>query len=259
MAKKRKKGHPKKHKNPQQDSEQIAQNIEQEVLLETKKRKTKQLAIGSVVLIIGLVILGIFTNMLGVGPFGYRVLRYGSNQLFLYNHTNKWVFVTIDEGETFEVEPLKTKWIPIIGGTSHIVTTDEDEKLLEEFDVFTDNTNQFYHIEFNDSVCIVRTDVTPYYVKSKDKGMKIVQKIFPSERIFPIPRQNVILPQKTFPDKLAGDTEKVFWIETVNCILLEEGEGIILELLQTRFRDRRKRYLEEKEHYKKTLERQGQW
>ena len=303
---------PRKRKPPHQkvlESDRIADQIVKEVAQEIRQRKLRQLITSSAVVAVALIVLGVLTHLLGMGVFGYRLWLYGNNQVFLFNHTTRWVSVSIDGSTPTDVAPLSTEWAPIIGGTSHIVTKDigsdvsepprgsikacvagrlgstpysvhrciktwtssakairlavrpfDEPTMLEEFDVFVDGTNLFYHIEIESSVCLVQVDVTDYYRKTKKgKRMRIIRKIYPDETTFPIPETNIILPTKTFPDQLVGDSEKIIWIETVNCALLEEEEYLVIEVLQTRFRDRRERYKEEKELYRQALEREGAW
>ena len=97
----------------------------------------KRWLVPGAVALAGLAAFGLVTWLLGLGPFAYRQILYGSTEIYLLNMTEQPVFVTLDRGKAIEVPPEGAERTPLLGGTTTISTRDAGGALVEEVEAVT--------------------------------------------------------------------------------------------------------------------------
>ncbi len=181
------------------------------------------LGIGTVILLI----FGLVTWALGLGPFAYRQIFYGTSELYMLNMTDQHVEVTLDKGTAIPLKPEGVERTPILGGTTLLVTNDKDGKTLEQHEIFVDGNPIFYNVQ--GERCMVLSDVSSFYLNKADKGIKILKTFDKGQSIIPLPHDRIIWPRQTLRDQVKGAEHGVAWIELVACSLLDPDERHILE------------------------------
>jgi hypothetical protein len=177
----------------------------------------------------GLAAFGLVTWMLGLGPFAYRQILYGSTEIYLLNMTPRPVFVTLDSGRPIEVGPEEAERTPLLGGTTTLTTRDEAGRLIEELEVRADGSPVLYNVE--GAKCLVLSDVSSFYLGGQpaDQGVKVVKTFERGSRVVVLPPGQVIWPRKTLDDKVRDAEKGVAWIDMVACPLLDPEEASVLE------------------------------
>ena len=177
----------------------------------------------SVVLAVVMIFGGV-TWALGLGPFAYRQIYYGTSEIYMLNMSDQVVSVTLDGGKPYELSPESADRTPLLGGTTHVVTRDKDGAVLEEFDVFVDGAPIFYNVA--GAKCLALADVSSYY-RGGDKGIELLGTYKRGTKIVALPHDNIIWPRQTLRDEVRGGAG-VAWIEMVACSLVEGGEDHLL-------------------------------
>lgn len=175
----------------------------------------------------GVAVFGLFTWMLGLGPFAYRQILYGTAEIYILNMTDQPVTVQLDSGTPIEVGPESAERTPILGGTTRIITRSESGEVLEEVDAFVDGNPVFYNV--SGERCLVLSDVSSFYMGSPQPGVEIQEVFKKGTRIVPLPNERVIWPRETLRDQLTGAGNGVAWIELVGCTLTEPQERHVLQ------------------------------
>jgi hypothetical protein len=177
----------------------------------------------------GLAAFGLVTWLLGLGPFAYRQILYGSTEIYLLNMTEQPVFVTLDRGKAIEVPPEGAERTPLLGGTTTISTRDAGGALDEEVEVFADGSPVLYNVEGRK--CLVLSDVSSFYLGGtpEEQGVEIASTFDRGTKVINLPTERVIWPRKTLEDKIKGAEAGVSWIDMVACPLLDPDERGVLE------------------------------
>ena len=173
-----------------------------------------------------LLVFGVVTWLLGLGPFAYRQIWYGTSEIYILNMTARTVEVTLDKGTGISIGPESADRAPILGGTTHVVTRGPDGEIIEELDVFVSGFPVFYNVQ--GERCLVVADVSSFYAPGKDKRVKILTRFSAGAKIVNLPHNNIIWPRQTLRDKVEGGADGVAWVEIVACPLLEEEEEHVL-------------------------------
>jgi hypothetical protein len=171
-----------------------------------------------------IVVFGVVTWALGLGPFAYRQIYYGTSEIYMLNMSDEAVTVTLDGGKPLELVPESADRTPLLGGTTHVITRKKDGTVLEEFDVFVDGAPVFYNVA--GAKCLALSDVSSYY-RGGDKGIEVLATYGRGTKIIPLPHDNIIWPRQTLRDEVRGGAG-VAWIEMVACPLAEVGEENVL-------------------------------
>ena len=175
--------------------------------------------------VVGVVLIfGVVTWALGLGPFAYRQIWYGTSEIYILNMSDEAVTVSLDGGSGLEVVPQSADRTPLLGGTTHVVTRRKDGSVVEEFDVFVDGAPVFYNV--SGAKCLAVADVSSYY-RGGDKGIEVLATYKLGTKVVPLPYDNMIWPRQTLRDEVRGGSG-VAWIEMVACSLLEPGEAHLL-------------------------------
>lgn len=189
---------------------------------------------GAVVLAFGLI-----TWMLGLGPFAYRQILYGTTQVYVLNMTDQDVEVTLDKGTGLEVKAEQAQRAPVLGGSSTLVTRDKQGKVIEEMEVFTDGRPLFYNV--GGQQCLVLAEVSSFYLPGRDKSVKIIEAFPKGTKIVPLPHDRMVWPRQTLRDQVKNAEGGVAWIEMVACSLLDPEERHVLEShLYTKLTERKR-------------------
>lgn len=191
---------------------------------EIRKPAPPFLMYGAVVLAI-VMIFGVVTWALGLGPFAYRQIWYGTSEIYMLNMSDKTVTVTLDNGVGLKIPPESAERTPILGGTTQIVAKADDGTVVDEFEVFVDGAPVFYSVA--GAKCLALADVTSYY-RGGDKGIEVIKTYKKGSRVVKLPHDNIIWPRQTLRDQIKGGSG-VAWIEMVACPLLEAGEENVLQ------------------------------
>lgn len=178
--------------------------------------------VGAVLLIFGTV-----TWLLGLGPFAYRQIFYGTSEIYILNMTEREVMVSIDKGSQTKIPPRSKERTPILGGTTVIRTETADGELIEEVEVFVDGNPVFYNVE--GERCMVLSDISGFYLGDPSNGVKVQEKYKKGTRIMHLPHDRMVWPRQTLRDEVKGAELGVAWIELVGCPLLDEDQSDILE------------------------------
>jgi hypothetical protein len=177
---------------------------------------------GGVVLIFGLV-----TWLLGLGPFAYRQIFYGTSEIYVLNMTGRPVVVTLDRGTGLKVGPEAAERTPILGGTTRLVTRDEAGAVIEELEVFVDGKPIFYNVQ--GERCLALSDVSSFYLPGREKGVEIKEVFEKGTTLVHLPHERMIWPRQTLRDQVINAEQGVGWIEIVACPLLDPEERAVLE------------------------------
>jgi hypothetical protein len=190
------------------------------------------LSVGVVLLVFGGV-----TWALGLGPFAYRQIWYGTSEIYILNMTDHAVSVTLDGGTPREIGSEAADRAPVLGGTTHIVTRNEDGNLIEEMDIKVDGAPVFYNVE--GAKCLALADVASYY-GAGDKRVEILETFPRGTRLISLPHDNIIWPRQTLRDEVAGG-DGVAWIEMVACTMLDaSNERLLLTHLDLLLTERKR-------------------
>jgi hypothetical protein len=182
---------------------------------------------------------GLITWLLGLGPFAYRQILYGTSQIYVLNMTDQDVEVTLDKGTGLEVKAQQAQRTPLLGGTTTVVTRDKQGKELERFDVSVDGNPVFYNV--GGERCLVLAEVSSFYLPGRDKGVKIIETFPKGTRVVPLPHTRMVWPRQTLRDEVSNAESGVAWIEMVACSLLDGEEQHVLEShLYTKLTERKR-------------------
>ncbi len=201
-------------------------------------------------IVLGIVmVFGLVTWALGLGPFAYRQIFYGTSEVYILNLGDVPVTVQLDQGNPIEVGPESAERTPILGGTTTLITRDKDGKILEEKEVFVDGAPVVYNVMGHR--CLVLSDVSSYYLGSPSPGVEVTSRHPKGTRIIPLPHERVIWPRETLRDQVTGAKDGVAWLEIVGCSLLDDSEehllaGHLNSLLTERKRAEKEREAAEK-------------
>ena len=194
-------------------------------------------------LLLGVAAIGVFgviTWALGLGPFAYRQIYYGTSRVYILNVTDHPVQVTLDSGSAFEVVPQGIARKPILGGTTTITTTDMAGKVIEEVEIFADGLPVAYNIEGGS--CLVVSDVKSFYNTGKRGHVEVTKTYDQTVRTLELPTHNVVWPRETTRDKVLEPEKGVPWLEIVACALIDESERpILVAHLTSQMQQRQKR------------------
>lgn len=171
-------------------------------------------------------VFGLVTWALGLGPFAYRQILYGTSQVYILNMTEGPVEVTLDKGRPVVVAPESAERTPILGGTTHLVATKSGE-LIEEVDAFVDGHPLVYNV--GGAQCLVLSDVSSFYLGSANPAVEVKAVFGVGTKLIPLPHTRVIWPRETLRDQVQGASEGVAWLEIVGCSLIEPQERQVLE------------------------------
>ncbi|OIP30267.1 MAG: hypothetical protein AUK47_25530 [Deltaproteobacteria bacterium CG2_30_63_29] len=185
--------------------------------------------------------LGGLTTAIGIGPFGYRMFKYGTATIFVYNGTPHFAEVDAD-GTPYEIKPYEGQTVEITGGDVELKTTlrlvEEDEtgkpamtdkrEFLETQSFHADNTtNWFYQIATEDSLCLAIVDLSSYYDSNNGGAPKIVATVFKDERVQRFSGKELHYPLDIMPD-LAEPP--IYWVGPLACVVLEQPNLAIANL-----------------------------
>ncbi len=172
-------------------------------------------------------VFGVVTWLLGLGPFAYRQLVYGTSQAYVLNMTAGEVEVTLDRGKPLKVKAESAERTPILGGTTVLVARGAGGAVIEEVEAFVDGAPVVYNV--GGARCLVLSDVSSFYLKSPEPGVKILEVYKEGTKVVRLPHDRVIWPRETLRDTVRGAEGGVAWLEIVGCSLLEPQERGTLE------------------------------
>lgn len=194
----------------------------------------RRIATGLAVVAVIVGFIGLVTWAIGIGPFGWRLFRYGNLTLYVYNGTPHFAHVSID-GVDYEIKPYSGRTLNMTGGELEIETvlqlvetdlaarqsriTDTREPLEKLSFTGTSESPWLYHVALPESTCLAVTDLKPFYDGSREDP-RILDTVFKDARLRPLPYHNVIFPQEAMPDKIS---DELIWLAVVNCSLLREA------------------------------------
>ena len=107
---------------------QAPPTLEDETLI-TPPSQPWRLYVG--VLLIGVAAFGLITWLLGLGPFAYRQILYGTSEVYILNLTDEEVTVQLDLGEPVAIVAQGKHRTPILGGTTTLTTRNMTGEVLE--------------------------------------------------------------------------------------------------------------------------------
>ncbi len=220
-----------------------------------------------VALVVGVLIaLGGLTTLLGIGPFGYRLLRYGTVKIFVYNGTPHFAEVDVD-GTVYDIKPYDGQTLEVVGGalvfdtTLRLVEEDVEKGIpyetdkhehLERVEALVDGSNWLYHVALPESTCLAITDMSAYYNQTAGGKPKLLEAVFKDNRLRPLDVDDVIYPRGFLPDKAEPP---VIWLGVVACVLLEEPA---LALIELQIEAEEARSLLERRRKERAMQRQAQ-
>ena len=171
-------------------------------------------------------VFGLVTWVLGLGPFAYRQILYGTSQVYVLNMTDAPVEMTLDNGLPIEVGVEAAERTPILGGTTRVVITRGGEELERE-EVFVDGHPVFYNV--GGEGCLVLSDVSSFYLGDPNPRVEVKEVFEKGTKVIPLPHERVIWPRETLRDKVQGAAGGVAWLEIVGCSLITPDEQRLLE------------------------------
>lgn len=174
-------------------------------------------AIGVLVAIAGI---GGIGQLSGAGWFGYRDWMYGPGELYALNMGDEPLWISVDGMERLEVPAQNAQIADLMGGTSHVVVTDTDEAVVDEYDITIDGSDAF--LKLTDEGCLAVVDITPFYGGNASGALDFEAYLRRDARVWIPQSRNVVWPRKDFPSRLEGGQGKGLWFELVACDLFEE-------------------------------------
>ncbi len=112
--------------------------------------------------------------------------------------------------------------VDLMGGTSHVVVTDAEETVVDEYDVTIDGSDAF--LKLTDQGCLAVVNITPFYGGDATGPLDFEAYLRRDTRVWIPQSRNVVWPRKDFPSRLEGGEGKGLWFELVACELFEEPE-----------------------------------
>ena len=221
-----------------------------------RKRLLISAALVSIVAIAGI---GALTTFLGIGPFGYRLFRYGMVKVFVYNGTPHFAEIEV-EGSRYEIKPYEGEILELVGGELKLSTTlnlvaenpttkkaerTEQREFLEDQSFLASGSNYLYHVALPDSTCLAIADMSSYYDGSGGGVPELVGTVFKDARLQELSVENIYFPQGTLPDKASPP---VYWLAVVNCDVLREPKKALVNL-RIQAEERRKQLQERRQIY----------
>ncbi len=178
--------------------------------------------------VLGIVLIfGLVTWLLGLGPFAYRQIWYGTSEVYILNMTAQNVEVTLDKGQAITIGPESAERTPILGGTTRIVSRDATGEILEDLEVFVDGNPVLYNVQ--GERCMALSDVSGFYLPTQPKGIEILATFPKGTSLIPLPNDRIIWPRETLRDQVKNASAGVSWIELVSCPLLDPDDRHVLE------------------------------
>lgn len=177
---------------------------------------------------------GVAAHLSGYGWFGYRVLLYGHNQLYVLNLEDEPRRVIVDGRTTRDVQPDNAAIAPLVGGAASVrIETPEGEPIATRT-VETDRTNVLYHL--GGESCLVVTEVSNVD-DGTDLTVEVVDMPGPQTELYHLDSRNIVWP-RGYPgvlDETASDPPRS--VEVLDCDLRDD-EDFVTEYITQRLRAR---------------------
>jgi len=204
---------------------------------------------------IGLIAFGLITWLLGLGPFAYRQLIYGTSEVYILNLTDQDVEVTLDKSDPLAIQPDGYQRTPILGGTTTLVTRNKAGEVLERVTVFVDGNPVVYNIK--GARCLVLSDVSTFYDPTKTNEVNVLATYEKGKTVVNLPNEKVIWPRETLRDEVKEAEKGVSWVEIVACPMIDPEEKRLLSTHLSVLLTERKKRERELEIRRRMMSQQG--
>lgn len=194
--------------------------------------------IAAVVVVMLVVVCGV-TMLLGIGPFGYRIFKYGMVKIHVYNGTPHFALVDI-EGVDKEIPPFEGRTVEVVGGELEMSTVlqlvkENEEGIPERTDELrpletqsfvADDENFLYHVATEESACVAIVDMTSFYRKGATKDPRLVGTVPKDRRLQVLDTETVFYSQSVLPDQLLEPP--MLWLPSVACSMLSDPAKLLM-------------------------------
>lgn len=188
----------------------------------------KRVALGLGALVVMVAIVGVFTQLAGVGFLGYRSILYGSGDLYVLNLTYEERFVQVEGREPELILAQNAQLVELVGGTSKVDILNADKSLWRSFDITLDDSAALLNI--SDEACLAVSDVTAMY-RGDGEGLNFQDLLPASTEFYETGSHNMIWPRRSFPTRIDPSKGPTLWVEIVACRLFEDPDYLAQYLM----------------------------
>jgi len=212
---------------------------EQDIDVDESGRVLRWIVIGLLVVLV-LVGIGAVGKFAGTGWFGWRQFAYDGGTLYAVNLGDSNYTVTVEGRKSHTLEPRGFRHIELVGGTSEVVVTSDDEQ-TRTFNITVDGSHAVLKLGGG---CLAAADISEFYDSSKREmpRLEIVARIGEDQQVWVAGTKQVMWPRESLPKALPGG--EGIWVETVGCPILDNTpylEGYLRTKLQGRLREQNKK------------------
>ncbi len=209
----------------------------------TASSRARGIALGVVILLAALLVIGGVGKISGTGWFAYRAILYNPGQLYVINLDAPDRFITFDGSRREELPFDSAQPFDLVGGTTEVVIQDAQSLPLATHAVKLDGQNAV--LKLGADLCLVTLDISGFYGVGQDKKFKVARRITADDQLIILDSTNVIWPRHNFPKRMTPGQGPALWIEKVACALLDPAdEPLLLGYMEQRFNDRVKKLQE---------------
>ncbi len=177
----------------------------------------------------------VWGQLSGYGVFGYRLVLYGENDLYVLNLEDEARYVSVEGGELKEVVAGGARLLRVVGGEATVEAFDEDREFLESWTLVSDRSHTFLNLSEHVCIAISKIGGLP---DGDEVVVEIKDWLEPGTTLYPLDTRMVLWPRMEPGALEYGEgPPRVVSIEPADCTLSEDDD-FLAEYLQRRIAER---------------------